>query len=203
MWIEFLPLVTNGKNYGFRGKMCGAWYCHIYLALPDSLTLWFHEIFKLIFLKPSSWSKTMYAEHWSKLAWATPLGIFPILNNSVEHLRPVAYLNMLLCLQSKKVLIGYFGFLFWFSSAILLSKMKSLFLNFYTSSWWVTALLQLPIHHGKCALISKLKRFSLVKLWYTIWTYGGFNSKVTISKSSHIVFILFKIAWVEIYFWLG
>ena len=31
------------------------------------------------------------------------------------------------------VLIGYFSFLFWFSSAILLSKMKSLFLNLYTS----------------------------------------------------------------------
>ena len=48
----------------------------LYLIL---LTLWFHEIFKLIFLKSSSWPKTMYAEHWSKLAWATSLGNFPIL----------------------------------------------------------------------------------------------------------------------------
>ena len=46
------------------------------------LTLWFHEIFKLIFPKSSSWPKTMYAEHWGKLAWASkgvPLGNFPIL----------------------------------------------------------------------------------------------------------------------------
>ena len=48
----------------------------VYLIL---LTQWFHEIFKLIFLKPSSWLKTMYAEHWRKLAWANPLGNFPIL----------------------------------------------------------------------------------------------------------------------------
>ena len=44
----------------------------LYLIL---LTLWFHEIFKLIFLKPSSWPKTMYAEHWVKLTtiilWST------------------------------------------------------------------------------------------------------------------------------------
>ena len=77
--------------------------------------------------------------------------------------------------NQKQILTGYFGFLFWFSSSILLSEMKSLFLNLHTSSQWVTSLLQLPIYHGKCALICKLKRFSLVKLWYTIWTYGSFT----------------------------
>ena len=77
--------------------------------------------------------------------------------------------------NQKQVLIGYFGFLFWFSSTILLSKMKFLFLNLYTSPQWVTSLLQLPIYHGKCVLIYKLKRFPLIKLWYTIWTNGGFK----------------------------
>ena len=43
------------------------------------LTLWFHKILKLIFPKSSCWPKTMYAEHWRKLAWATFLGNFPIL----------------------------------------------------------------------------------------------------------------------------
>ena len=62
------------------------------------------------------------------------------------------------------------------------------------------ALRQLPIHHGKCALIYKLKSFSLVRLLYTIWTYGVLNSKVTISKSTHILFIIFEITWVEIYY---
>ena len=42
------------------------------------LTLWFHKIFKLIFPKSSSWSKTMYAENLRKLAWATPLETFPM-----------------------------------------------------------------------------------------------------------------------------
>ena len=37
---------------------------YLYLIL---LTLWFHEIFKLIFLKSGSWPKTMYAEHWRKM----------------------------------------------------------------------------------------------------------------------------------------
>ena len=41
-----------------------------------------------------------------------------------------------------------FDFLFWFSSAILLSKMKSLFLNLYTSPQWLTSLLQLLINAG-------------------------------------------------------
>ena len=36
----------------------------LYLIL---LTLWFHEIFKLIFPKSSSWPKTMYAEYWRKM----------------------------------------------------------------------------------------------------------------------------------------
>ena len=41
----------------------------LYLIL---LSIWFHEVFKLIFPKSSSWSKTMYAEHWREL------GSFPI-----------------------------------------------------------------------------------------------------------------------------
>ena len=42
------------------------------------LTLWFHEIFKLIF-KSSSWPKPMYAEHWRKLARKTLLRSIPII----------------------------------------------------------------------------------------------------------------------------
>ena len=65
-------------------------FATLYLIL---LTLSFHKTFKLIFLNQSSWSKTMYAEHWRKLAWATFLGNFPILL--------VQQFNMLLCFQSK------------------------------------------------------------------------------------------------------
>ena len=99
--------------------------------------------------------------------------------------------------NQRQVLTGYFGFLFWFSCAILLSKMKSLFLNLYTSSQWVTSLLQLPIYHGKCALIYKLKRFSLVKLWYTIWTYGGFTLQSNNIKKhpSHIYSFWNCLSW--------
>ena len=80
----------------------------LYLIL---LTLRCPEIFKLIFLKPSSWPKTMHAEDWRKLAWALPWEIFLCFkyNNSVEYLRTVAYLNMLLCFES----IISFNRLFW------------------------------------------------------------------------------------------
>ena len=59
-----------------KGKCVGARYCHmLYLIL---LTLCFHKMLELIFPKLPS-CKTMYAEHWRKLAWATFLGNFPIL----------------------------------------------------------------------------------------------------------------------------
>ena len=48
------------------------------LYLKALLTVWFHRIFKLVFLKQSSWPKTMYAEHWRKPEWETFLGNFPI-----------------------------------------------------------------------------------------------------------------------------
>ena len=48
----------------------------LYLIL---LILWFHKIFKLIFPKSLSWPKTMYAEHWRKLAWETFLVNFTTL----------------------------------------------------------------------------------------------------------------------------
>ena len=84
-------------------------FYHIYFAFPCLilLTLWFHEIFKLIFLKPSSWPKTMYAEHWRKLAWE--IFLYFQYNNYGECLQTVAHLNMLLCFQSKIS----FNRLFW------------------------------------------------------------------------------------------
>ena len=53
-----------------EGKCVGTWYCHTYVALPDSSYSMFHKIFKLIFPKSSFWPKTMYTEH---------IGNFPIL----------------------------------------------------------------------------------------------------------------------------
>ena len=53
--------------------------------------------------------------------------------------------------NQKEVSTGYFEFLFWFTSVILLSKIKSLFLNLYTSPQWVTSrhsLFQLPFTTG-------------------------------------------------------
>ena len=94
---------------------CFTWFFLLY----DSI-----KRFKLIFLNQSPWLKTMYAEHWRQLAWATFLENFSILF--------AQQFNTLLCFQSKIS----FNRLFGFSSAVLLSKMKSLFLNFYTNSLW-------------------------------------------------------------------
>ena len=109
--VLLLPRVRP-KNYGFRGKMWGghdaAIFTMLYLIL---LTLWFHKFFKSIFPKSSSWPKTMYVEHWRKLAWTTFLGNFPILlvQQFCGSFVKVAYLNMLLYLQSKIS----FNWLFW------------------------------------------------------------------------------------------
>ena len=70
------------------------------------------------------------------------------------------------CVSYQK--FGYFGFLFWFNSAFLLSKMKPFFLNLDTSSSCVTSPLQL---REVCTNL-QIKRFSLMKLWYTIWMHG-------------------------------
>ena len=49
------------------------------LYLKVLLAVWFHKIFKLILLKQPSWPKTVYAEHWRKLAWPIFFGSFLIL----------------------------------------------------------------------------------------------------------------------------
>ena len=89
---------------------------------------------------------------------------------------------------------GYFNFLFWFSSAIFLSKIKSLSLNLYTSSLWVTSIFQVPITNGKCVLIYKLKDFR----WWNFDTQFEFTgiliSKVTILRSTYLINIY-------IFFW--
>ena len=68
-------------------------------------------------------------------------------------------------------LTSYFDFLFWFSSAILLSEMNSLFLNLYASP-------QLPRHYLDSRLPREactnlqIQRFSLIKFWCIIWMCG-------------------------------
>ena len=148
--------------------MCGRHDTAIFpmLYLKVLLTVWFHKIFELIFLKQLSWPKTMYAEHWRKLAWATFQGNFLIL--LVQQFCGVPIKNKF------SHSAGYFDFLFWFSSAILLPKMKSLFLNLYTSPQGVTSLLQQLLLQEVCTNL-QVKRFLLMKFWYLIWMYGGSN----------------------------
>ena len=110
------------NNYGFRGKMCRGHNTAIFTMLyPILLTLWFHKTFKLIFLNQSSWPKTMYAEHWRKLAWATFLGNFPVL--LVQHICGTLINSCLLEYATvspiKKKFSGFFDLLFWFSSRCL------------------------------------------------------------------------------------
>ena len=109
----------------------------------------------VIFLKQPSWSKTMYTEHWRKLARTTFLGHFVILFVQVcgsilnSCLHECATVFPIKSMFSQNIwLTDCFDFLFWFSSAILLSKIKSLFLNLYTSPQWLTSLLQLLINAG-------------------------------------------------------
>ena len=127
----------------------------LYLIL---LTVWFFEIFKLIFPTSSSWHKAMYAEHWRKLAWATPLGNFSILLvqsfcGALVNSCLLEYANVFPIKNKFSHLTSHFEF-FWFSFSTWLSKMELLFLNLYTSPRWGTL---------------KFKWFPSVKFWYTMW----------------------------------
>ena len=64
------------------------------------------------------------------------------------------------------------AFAFWFSSAILLSKIKLLFLNLYTSPLESGLYFNYLLSREVCTNL-QIKRFPLMKLWYTIWMYGG------------------------------
>ena len=88
------------------------------------LTIWFHKIFKLIFLRQSPWPKTMYAEHWRKLAWATFLENFPIL--LVQHICGALMTSCLLKYATVFPTKNEFQPIIYtfYCSAILLSKMK-------------------------------------------------------------------------------
>ena len=104
------------------------------LYLKVFLTVWFYKIFNLIFLKRLSCPRTMCNEHWRKLTWGTFLGNFLILLvqqfcGAVTNSCLLEYATVFPIKNKFLHLIGYFEFLFWFSFAILLSKMKSLFLN--------------------------------------------------------------------------
>ena len=86
---------------------------------------------------------------------------------------------------------GYSDFLFWFSSAILLCKIKSLFLNLYTSSLWVCVTTSIIYYHEKCVLIHELKDFC----WWNFDTQfectGVLISKATLLRSIHLTNIYF------------
>ena len=111
------------------------------------------------------------------------------------YLWTVAYLNMLLCFQSKMS----FNRLFWLFILIYFRHF-----TFWNEIAFSQPLHQFSVSHGATSTgypsreVCTNLQFSLVKLWNIIWTYGGFNLQITTSKSTHIVFILFEIAWVEI-----
>ena len=140
------------------------------------LTLWFNKVFKLIFTKSSSWPETMYAEHWRKLAWATFLDNFPYFqyNKSLEHLWTVAYLNMLLCFQSKLsfnwLLVFYFHLVLPFYV-----------LNCFFST--ITPVLSEPHHYFNYLLVQEvysnilIKRFPPMNLIHNLNVRGFWNPK--------------------------
>ena len=137
------------NNYGFGGKMYRgydtAMFAMLYLIL---LTLWFHKTFKLIFLNQSSWPKTMYAEHWRKLAWATFLGNFPILLVQQPNmiLFPIEHNFWPVILTFYFDLVPRFYFLKW--NRFFSSFIPVLCEHVTTSTTY---------YHGKFVLIYKLK----------------------------------------------
>ena len=171
----------------------------LYLIL---LPLWFHKVFNIIFPRLSSWPKTMYAEHWRKLPWTTFLGNFPVL--LIQQFCGILINSCLLEYAIVFPIKNKFWFFFFFFAFY-----SDLVPPFYFVKWNRFFSTIIPVlsesRHYSNYLLSRevctnlhIKTFPLVKLWYTIWMYGGSEFQKTISKSTHLILILLEIAWVEI-----
>ena len=102
--------------------------------------IWFHKILKLIFQMLPSCPRNICTEQWKKLLNLTAfleICLYLKNNDSVEHVQKVLLIVLLIYFQGKKsshTASGRSGrFLFWFSSAILVPKMKQLFFSLWTS----------------------------------------------------------------------
>ena len=104
-----------------------------------------------------------------KPEWTTLLGNFSCLLESCATVFPIKnkFLHSIW-------LTGYFDFLFWFYSAILVSKMKLLFLNLYTRPWESCHYFDYWLPREVSTNL-QIQRFPLMKFWYTISMYNFFN----------------------------
>ena len=166
----------------------------LYLIL---FTLWFHKLFKLIFLRQSSWPKTMYAEHWRKLAWATFLGNFPIL--LVQHIYGALMNSCLLEYATVFPIKNKF-------QPVILTFYFDLVPPFYFLKWNRFFSTFIPVlcesrHYFNylsprevCTNL-QIKRFLLMKFWYKIWIYGGtdFQSNNIEKHPSHKYLFFLKL----------
>ena len=132
----------------------------------------------------------MYADFWRKLAWATFLGSFLLLlvQQFWGALMNSCRWAVVFPIKNRfSHLTCYFDYWLRFNSAIWLSKMKSLFLNLYTSpSWWATPLLQILVTAESVHYL-QINRFPLMKFDTQFECTGSLISKVTIMKSTHLI----------------
>ena len=138
----------------------------LYLIL---LTLWFHKVFKLIFPKSSPWPKTIW---WTleKTSMGNFLGKFSYTFSTTILLRTYEQLLTWICSLSFKRLfwllyfdlVPPFYFLKWnrfFSTVILVLSESRDYLSYLLPKEVCTNL--------------EIKRFPLMKFWYTICMNGG------------------------------
>ena len=162
------PVVTKRRSSNYlellRGNILGNLMMSHWQDLTwNFLMVWFHNILKLICHKHSLCPKITCAENWRKTH------SLPTLNSRVKcamHLFP----------RSKRFLTasdwtGCFELLFWFSSVILLSKMKLLFFDLSTSP----DVTNLSIHYGGKYTVSKIfadKIFTSSLNAWGFWRFG-------------------------------
>ena len=136
---RILMSARQRPNRWFRAfkRKCFGEYDAVTLTL---FFIWLHEILKLIFQKQPSCPRNICTEHWRKPPIFTAfLEIFLYLklkdNDSVEYLQKVLSIALFIYFEGKISFLitsgrsSCFELLFWFSSAILLFKIKSLFFS--------------------------------------------------------------------------
>ena len=125
-------------------------------------------------LESSSWY-AFTTEHWRKLPnFTTFLEIFLYLknNNSVEHVQNVLLIVLFIIFKVKQSFHTAYGgsvcfeFLFWFSSAVLLSKMKSLFISLWKFAKFLMSFLKVQVSFPSnfASIFSAIKHNSSVLL---------------------------------------
>ena len=135
--------------------------------------IWFHKNLKLMLQKPPSSPRNICIEYWRKLPNLTAFLEFLLYrknNDYVQHVQNALIIVLFINFQVKQTFhttfdrSGCFEILFWFSSAILISKMKLLSFSMRKFAKFLIPFLkeQVSVSSNFASIVSAIKHNSSV-----------------------------------------